>query len=134
MLPLFSYGTLRDPELQEALFDRTFTTAAATLHGYVIVSTGTYLTATKHPGGFIRGALVRLDEEGYRIADRWENLEVYVRKEAVALDEAGNRVPCFFYLRPDMQGAIVTDERLSDLPREQMLAEIRAFRAQISER
>lgn len=129
MLPLFSYGTLRDPELQQALFDRTYETRPAVLHGYVIVSTGGYLSAMQSEGDSICGALVELDEAGYAIADRWEDLDVYVRQAAVAVDQDGNRLPCFLYVRPDQRGEIVVDGRLSDFSREKMLADIRAFRA-----
>jgi gamma-glutamylcyclotransferase (GGCT)/AIG2-like uncharacterized protein YtfP len=132
MLPLFAYGTLRDPELQQALFNRTFATSDATLHGYAIVAMpGGYYSAIKRPGALIAGSLVELDEAAYAIADRWEDLDVYTRTAGVALDRGGTRRPCFFYIRPDAAGEPLGEGGVATISREAVLADISRFRASL---
>lgn len=134
MMPLFSYGTLRDAELQRELFDREYPTRPATLEGYVVVAAeGGYLSVVPRAGGRVRGALVALDEAGFETADRWEDLNIYRRARAVAVDAGGSRVPCFVYLRHAAAGPVVDDRRLSTLSRARMIADIRAFRGRPDE-
>ncbi|GAC1414027.1 MAG: hypothetical protein NVSMB5_01430 [Candidatus Velthaea sp.] len=130
MLPLFSYGMLRDSQAQRALFDCEYPTRPATLHDYAVVDTGgEYLSAVMHAGRRIRGSLIALDERGYAVADRWEDLEVYTRIRAIATDERGQPVACFVYLRPAASGPPVDDGRIANVTQDEILADIRRFRA-----
>jgi gamma-glutamylcyclotransferase (GGCT)/AIG2-like uncharacterized protein YtfP len=130
MLPLFAYGTLRDPEYQRELFDRTFPMRPAEAPGFLAVSTGGgYLAATPRPGATIAGALVELDAAAYAIADAWEDRSVYDRIESVARLTDGEPVRCFIYMRPGADGAAVGDGRLADRARSEVIADIRRFRA-----
>jgi gamma-glutamylcyclotransferase (GGCT)/AIG2-like uncharacterized protein YtfP len=129
MLPLFAYGTLRDPEYQLELFARTFAMELAEVSGFVVLSTGGgYLAATPRPGTTIRGALVALDAAAYAVADAWEDLAVYDRITVDArrtLDRVVQR--CFMYVVPEARGTPVVDERPADRSRAEVVADIRRF-------
>ncbi len=130
MLPLFSYGTLRDPEYQRELFARTYPMRRARVRDFIVVSTGGgYLAAAPHIGGIIDGALVELDAPGYAIADAWEDRTVYDRVSVEAEVETGRIVPAYIYVQLAARGVPVGDERLADRARADVIADIRAFRA-----
>jgi gamma-glutamylcyclotransferase (GGCT)/AIG2-like uncharacterized protein YtfP len=130
VFPLFAYGTLRDPEYQRELFGRTYAMQPARVSGFVVRSTGGgYLAATPTDGGTIIGAIVALDAAGYAIADAWEDRSVYDRIEVDAHCDDARIVRCFIYVRPGAQGAVVADARLTDRPRADVIADIRALRA-----
>jgi gamma-glutamylcyclotransferase (GGCT)/AIG2-like uncharacterized protein YtfP len=131
MLPLFAYGTLRDPEYQRELFGRTYAMQPATVDDFAVVSTGGgYLAATASPGAMVRGALVALDEAAYAIADEWEDLAVYERIETDARLANGVRQRCCMYERAGVHGPAVTDERTADRSRAAVIEDIRRFRAE----
>jgi gamma-glutamylcyclotransferase (GGCT)/AIG2-like uncharacterized protein YtfP len=130
MLPLFAYGTLRDPDYQRELFARTFKMEPATVSGFAIRSTGGgYLAAAPQPGAAIAGMLVDLDAAAYVIADAWEDRSVYDRVEVQACRADGRLRRCFIYVQLHASGTIVADDRLADRPRAEVLADIRRFRA-----
>jgi gamma-glutamylcyclotransferase (GGCT)/AIG2-like uncharacterized protein YtfP len=130
MLPLFAYGTLRDPQYQRELFERTFPQRPAQVRGYVVVSTGGgYLAAAPRPGETIAGALVELDLAAYAIADAWEDLTIYERVEVTAYGRGERLERCFMYVQPGAAGPPVTDGRWSDRARADVIADIRRFRA-----
>jgi gamma-glutamylcyclotransferase (GGCT)/AIG2-like uncharacterized protein YtfP len=133
MLPLFAYGTLRDPEYQRELFDRVFPQRPAEVRDYVVVSTGGgYLAAAFRPGAEITGSLVELDSAAYAIADAWEDRTIYDQIEVTASSGAGRSERCFMYVRPAAAGPAVKDGRLSDRSRAEVIGDIRQFRASVS--
>jgi gamma-glutamylcyclotransferase (GGCT)/AIG2-like uncharacterized protein YtfP len=132
VLPLFAYGTLRDPEYQREIFARTYAMRPAQVRDFIVVSTrGGYLAALPQAGATIAGALIELDAEGYAIADAWEDRTVYDRVEVEARDVDGRSERCWLYVyaRPAAGGSPVTDGRLSDRTRTAVIADIRTFRA-----
>jgi gamma-glutamylcyclotransferase (GGCT)/AIG2-like uncharacterized protein YtfP len=130
LLPLFAYGTLRDPEYQLELFGQTFPMRRAQLAGYVVrVTEHGYLAAAEWEGGVVDGALVALDAAAYDVADAWEDLDVYERLEVDARDGAGVTSRAYLYARPRCAGPLVTDGRLTDRSRADVIADIRQFRA-----
>jgi gamma-glutamylcyclotransferase (GGCT)/AIG2-like uncharacterized protein YtfP len=130
ILPLFAYGTLRDPEYQRELFARTYPMRRARVEGFIVVSTGGgYLAAIPRTGGIIDGALVELDAPGYAIADAWEDRTIYDRVSVEARVESGRIVPAYLYVQLAARGEPVTDGRLADRARADVIADIRAFRA-----
>ena len=129
MLPLFAYGTLRDPEYQRELFARTYPMQRACVTGFIVVSTGAgYLAATPRDEATIDGVLVDLDDAGYAIADAWEDRTVYDRVEIEAYGQDGRMQRCWIYVQLDAGGAPVADERLADRARADVIADIRRFR------
>jgi len=134
VLPLFAYGTLRDPQYQHELFGRTYPMEPAHVSGYIVLSmAGGYLAATQRPGAQIAGALVALDARGYAIADAWEDRTIYDRIEVDAHSATGPR-RCFIYIQPAALGAPVTDARLADRPRAEIIDDIRRFRSTLDHR
>lgn len=95
MIPVFSYGTLRDAEFQHALFGRTYPTRPATLPGWrVVVCEGGYFTVIADPSASTAGDLVALDRRALTIADGWEGTEYRrLRVRADARD-------AWLYVRP----------------------------------
>lgn len=130
--PLFAYGTLRDPEYQRELFGAEFTMEPARIRGFSVrASTGGYLAAVADPAGVIDGALVHLDAAARLVADAWEDLTVYARAAAVARLADGRDVACFLYVRAGIAGPPVTDGRLTDRSRADVITDIRRFRAEL---
>ncbi len=133
MLPLFAYGTLRDPDYQRELFGRTYQMHRAFVVDYAVTSTPTgYLAATPRAGFNIDGAIVEIDEVGLAIADAWEDRDVYDRIEVDAWRKDGREVRCFMYVVADADGPPIADARLTDRSRAEVIADIRRFRASLS--
>lgn len=129
-LPLFAYGTLRDPQYQRELFGRTFVMHDAQVAGFAVVSTGAgYLAATPRPGSTVAGALVELDDGAYAVADAWEDLTVYERTIVEARRPNGKSRRAIMYIVRDARGSAVSDARLSDRARADVVEDIRRFRA-----
>jgi gamma-glutamylcyclotransferase (GGCT)/AIG2-like uncharacterized protein YtfP len=84
--PLFGYGTFRKSAWRDAILGAAYPAQPATLRGYRRVSTRSgYLSLreTLFEVSLIEGVLVELDEVGWRIADRWEEVPKYQRVETV---------------------------------------------------
>jgi gamma-glutamylcyclotransferase (GGCT)/AIG2-like uncharacterized protein YtfP len=131
MLPLFAYGTLRDPGYQRELFDRTYPMRPAQARDFVVVGTrGGYLAALPRAGGTIAGALVELDAAGYAIADAWEDRSLYDRvKIQVSSGNGSERCFVYVFIGSGAGSEPVADQRLTDRSRTAVIADIRRFRA-----
>jgi gamma-glutamylcyclotransferase (GGCT)/AIG2-like uncharacterized protein YtfP len=129
MIEVFAYGTLRDAQYQQALFDATMPMRPATLVDWqIVVHEGGFLTLIRAPGELVYGDLVLLDEEALAIADAWEEVPLYQRLRVEATAADGAPVPCWVYVR-------ATDSRVRPAPgelarhtRRDVLSRIRAFR------
>ena len=97
---LFAYGTLRDPDVQRAVFGREPETEVDSLAGYrlatVSIGGGTYRTLRPAPDGGerIEGLVLRLRAPELARADSYEGDTDYVRV-GVALESGRN---AFVYL------------------------------------
>ncbi len=103
---LFSYGTLRDPAVQRALFGREVPCAADSLPGFrieqvtitdaeVIATSGSNSHPILRPGtadDVVSGACLELDDDQLAAADRYE-VDDYVRIEVTAT--SGRRVSVY---------------------------------------
>jgi len=129
MNQLFAYGTLRDPEYQQALFDRKLATRPATLPDWVaVVAENGYLTLTPACGETVRGELLALDDAALALADAWEDVD-YERLPIEARAANGERVAAFVYVRPTASRARPPAGTLALHPREHVLAAIARVRA-----
>lgn len=129
-LPLFSYGTLRDPEYQRELFGRSFPMQAARVLGFAAHTTDTgYLAAAARDGMAIDGMLVALDDAAYLVADDWEDMSVYDRTTVDARVVNGSLEQCCMYVARNVGGIVVMDARLAEVPRATVISDIRRFRA-----
>jgi gamma-glutamylcyclotransferase (GGCT)/AIG2-like uncharacterized protein YtfP len=126
---LFTYGTLRDPEYQAALFDRPLPMRPATLAGWrVVVAESGYLTIVRAPGERIAGDLVELDAADLVRADGWEGPE-YARSAVVAQAGNGTEIACEVYVKPTASREPPPAGAVAGHAREHVLAQILAFRA-----
>jgi len=95
--PLFSYGTLRDPQVQQALFGRRVAESPDALVGYALdwveiaddgvvalsgASRHSILRRSGDPADRIEGAVLALTEAELALADEYE-ADAYVRVEEV---------------------------------------------------
>jgi gamma-glutamylcyclotransferase (GGCT)/AIG2-like uncharacterized protein YtfP len=126
---LFAYGTLRDAEYQQALFDRVLPARPATLQGWlVVVAEGGYLTLVRAPGESVSGDLLALDDAALALADAWEDVPLYERLRVETRDAAGMAVPAFVYVRPTASRERAPAGMLAQRERADVLAHIRACR------
>jgi gamma-glutamylcyclotransferase (GGCT)/AIG2-like uncharacterized protein YtfP len=109
---LFSYGTLRQPEVQQANYGRLLEGSEDALAGYrlaplaisdpeVVRLSGkavhTIAGLSRDPRDLVRGTVFRLTEADLAATDRYE-VDVYARREVELV--SGTRA--FVYVGPDM--------------------------------
>jgi gamma-glutamylcyclotransferase (GGCT)/AIG2-like uncharacterized protein YtfP len=127
VIPLFAYGTLRDPEYQAALFGRTYPTRPATLSGWrVVVGDGGYFTVVADPAACTAGDLVALDDPGLAIADGWEGAH-YARLTVRAHDADGTPGDAWLYVCPTTSRDAPPPGATALHARADVLAAIRAY-------
>lgn len=127
MIPVFSYGTLRDAEYQRELFGRAYPTHPASLPGWrVVVCEGGYFSVVVDPAGCIAGDLVALDERALAIADGWEGPE-YGRQRVRANAADGKGTDAWLYVRPTASLSSPPAGTMAQHPRNDVLAAIRAY-------
>jgi gamma-glutamylcyclotransferase (GGCT)/AIG2-like uncharacterized protein YtfP len=130
---VFAYGTLRDAEYQQALFDRVLPARPATLSGWLaVVAEGGYLTLVRAPGENVSGDLLVLDDAALGLADAWEEVPLYARLRVETRDAAGAAVPAFVYVRPTASRRRAPAGMLAQHERAEVLAHIRACRTNYS--
>lgn len=118
---LFSYGTLQQPEVQEANYRRRLEGTPDTLCGYRLVplpitdpevvrisgkAVHTIARRTGDPNDLIPGVVFRLSEEELAATDRYE-VDVYGRVE-VAL---ASGLRAWVYVGPDLSSSDASAER-----------------------
>jgi gamma-glutamylcyclotransferase (GGCT)/AIG2-like uncharacterized protein YtfP len=121
---LFAYGTLRDPEYQEALFGRRLAMQPATLPDWVaVVAENGYLSLMRAPGEAVSGELLALEDDALALADAWEDV-AYERLLLEARDANGKPMSAFVYVRPTASRERAPAGTLASHPRARVLAEI----------
>jgi gamma-glutamylcyclotransferase (GGCT)/AIG2-like uncharacterized protein YtfP len=106
-LPLFSYGTLRHPEVQLHLFGRTVKSEDAVLHGYrVVAGPDGYFFIEQDETTETAGELLFLTQEQVYRADQWEEVPLYVRSRVTVQLSNGDSVSAWAYFRPEMTGML----------------------------
>jgi len=107
LLPLFSYGTLRHPEVQLHLFGRTVKSEDAVLHGYrVVAGPDGYFFIEQDETTETAGELLFLTQEQVYRADQWEEVPLYVRSRVTVQLSNGDSVSAWAYFRPEMTGML----------------------------
>lgn len=129
MIEVFAYGTLRDVQYQQALFDATMPMRPATLADWqIVLHEGGFLTLVHAPGEIVHGDLLLLDEEALGIADAWEEVPLYERLRVEACSATGEPVPCWVYVRATASRERPAPGVLARHNRRDVLSRIRAFR------
>jgi gamma-glutamylcyclotransferase (GGCT)/AIG2-like uncharacterized protein YtfP len=130
VIEIFAYGTLRDREYQQALFDRTLPMRSATLAGWLaVVAESGYLTLVRAPGETVAGDLLTVDDDALALADAWEEVPLYERLRAEARAADGSPVAAWVYVRPSDSRERAPRDMLARHEHKAVLAQIRRFRA-----
>jgi gamma-glutamylcyclotransferase (GGCT)/AIG2-like uncharacterized protein YtfP len=128
--PLFGYGTFRKAAWRDAILGAQYHVQPATLRGYRRVACASgYLSlrTTVMDVSLIEGVLIELDELGWQIADRWEEVPKYHRREIV-VNTMGGRADAWTYICTDDSGATpVDDDRLALISNAEVEAAIETF-------
>jgi gamma-glutamylcyclotransferase (GGCT)/AIG2-like uncharacterized protein YtfP len=128
-MEIFAYGTLRDAEYQQALFDRTLPARPATLPGWVaVIADGGFLTLVAAAGETVSGDLVAVDDEALALADAWEEVPLYERLAVEVRAADGSGIAASVYVRPSASHERAPAGMLAAHERGEVLVRIRAFR------
>ncbi|EDQ84374.1 uncharacterized protein MONBRDRAFT_34713 [Monosiga brevicollis MX1] len=109
---VFSYGTLRAPELQEILLGRRVEMRRAVLEDFAVQVDPHlgYLMLAVSPGSRVEGCLLEVTPAELLRFDAWEEVPLYQRAQVQArLAHTHELVSAICYLRPDVQGEPVSD-------------------------
>ncbi len=112
MKPLFGYGTFRKTAWRERILGVAYPAKPATLRGYRRIACASgYLSLreTVFEVGLIEGVLIELDELGWRVADRWEEVPKY-RRADVAVNTMDGPLDAWTYVCADDTGAVPVDD------------------------
>ncbi|HEX3550742.1 MAG TPA: gamma-glutamylcyclotransferase family protein [Candidatus Elarobacter sp.] len=112
MTPLFGYGTFRRTAWRVAILGADYPAQPATLRGYRRIACASgYLSLreTLFDVALVHGVLIELDELGWRIADRWEEVPKYLRTPVVVNSMHGP-IDAITYICADDAGASPVDE------------------------
>jgi gamma-glutamylcyclotransferase (GGCT)/AIG2-like uncharacterized protein YtfP len=141
--PLFGYGTFRRTAWRDAILGAPYPAQPATLRGYRRIACASgYLSLreTLFDVNLVHGVAIDLDELGWKIADRWEEVPKYRRIDVVVSTMHGP-LEAQAYVCANDEGAIpVDDDRLAlitDADVEEAIAtfgpRMRALRAHAAE-
>ncbi|MDB5070849.1 MAG: hypothetical protein JWM87_1960 [Candidatus Eremiobacteraeota bacterium] len=116
MKPLFGYGTFRRTAWRNAILGAEYPTQPATLRGYRRIACASgYLSLreTLFDVNLIHGVLVELDELGWKIADRWEEVPTYGRVDLTVSTMNGPLEAIAYICSDDTDATPVDDDRLA---------------------
>jgi gamma-glutamylcyclotransferase (GGCT)/AIG2-like uncharacterized protein YtfP len=134
MKPLFGYGTFRKTAWRDAIFGAAYACEPATLTGWhrIAVASG-YLSLreTVVPLAVVPGALIALDDIGWRIADAWEEVPKYVRVEVEVNTMRGPVAAVTYVSAQDEPTLPVDDDRFALLSDAEVEASIDTFAAKM---
>ena len=129
---LFSYGTLKDPEIQKALFGHQLEMRQAFLKDWRLYSAADGYFFIKQENGFsVEGCILYVTQEQLRIADWWEEVPDYERMRITAHAEDRGACAAQVYTRPDGMGRPVKHSGISDHVLEQVISEAKKLKKRI---
>lgn len=131
---LFSYGTLMDVEIQKILFDQEIKMINAILADYkVYADLDGYYYVKKYVGQLIQGKVLELTKDQIWIADQWEEVPIYIRKEVNVKLENGESTKVFIYEKNNIKSEIEANSNsLSNLPLEEVITEAKKLKNQLN--
>ena len=133
---LFSYGTLRNPEIQKRLFGTVLRQTPARLIGHAVYECQKdgYYFLKKESGSEVEGHLIELNDEQLWICDQWEEVPLYIQ-EVVQVETPGGHQDAIVYRKTNAAGNVrVNLSRKSTYSAhilEDTLREAEAFRTRI---
>ncbi|MCB0611409.1 MAG: gamma-glutamylcyclotransferase [Lewinellaceae bacterium] len=124
---LFVYGTIKDAEVQLCLFDAVPPTRPGVLEGFAVhINDQGYYFLMPMPGNPIQGLVLSLTPQQLANADAWEDVPYYTRKK-YAVQVGGDVEECWVYNGNFQSFGLADLNRIADVDREKVLAEIRAI-------
>jgi gamma-glutamylcyclotransferase (GGCT)/AIG2-like uncharacterized protein YtfP len=114
--PLFGYGTFRRTAWRNAILGADYPAQPATLRGYRRIACASgYLSLreTLFDVNLVHGVLVELDELGWKIADRWEEVPTYRRTDVEVSTMNGPVEATAYICSDDTDATPVDDDRLA---------------------
>jgi len=96
VLKVFSYGTLKDPNIQLQLFNRTIQGRSAKINNWILFTNIEGYFCITQGSDTIYGTILELTKEEIKIADKYE--EGYSRIETIAEIIDGNKESVFVYV------------------------------------
>lgn len=129
---LFTYGTLRDPEIQQILFGGHRPSEMARLSGWLLCASDEdgYLFIRPEPTTTVIGAVIELDATMLAIADQWEEVPRYQREKVQVQNADGTCREAWAYTQRNGHGAIYSGTETSLLDRQTVLAAAELFKRQ----
>ncbi|MFZ5974878.1 MAG: gamma-glutamylcyclotransferase family protein [Bacillota bacterium] len=129
---LFSYGTLKEPEIQEILFGQQVEMEKAVLINWrVYCGSDGYFFVRGETGYSVEGCILVLSEEQLHIADRWEEVPSYIRISTCAYLEDGSACEVWVYAKPDEQGEPAEHAWRSGVAIERVIAEAKELKRRL---
>lgn len=102
---LFSYGTLKDPRIQQELFGKILSFKDGLIKDWgLFVGEDGYLFVKPLEGETLSGVILSLSDSDLAMADLWEDLDVYDREEVTALGDDGLLRTVWLYTRRNGRG------------------------------
>ncbi|RSD28705.1 gamma-glutamylcyclotransferase family protein [Mesobacillus subterraneus] len=129
---LFSYGTLKQKEIQKILLGTDVKMRAATLPDWRLYEDVDQYYFIKPEAGYqVGGCILDLTKEQFWVIDQWEDIPSYTRMK-VTVESKGQLVEnVYIYVRPGSEGTPVLNPGLSGHSKETDLATARLFRERL---
>lgn len=123
-----------DVEIQKILFDQEIKMINAILADYkVYADLDGYYYVKKYVGQLIQGKVLELTKDQIWIADQWEEVPIYIRKEVNVKLENGESTKVFIYEKNNIKSEIEANSNsLSNLPLEEVITEAKKLKKQLN--
>lgn len=131
---LFSYGTLKQKEIQRILLGTEVKMRAAVLYDWRLYEdVDQYYFIKPDPGHDVRGYILELTPEQFWVIDQWEEIPCYSRMKVSVSCDGKQIEDVFIYVRPESVGKPVFNPGLSGHSMETDLATARLFRENLDD-
>jgi gamma-glutamylcyclotransferase (GGCT)/AIG2-like uncharacterized protein YtfP len=129
---LFAYGTLKDPDIQKALFEKKPNMKKARVPGWSLqVASDGYLFIKPMLDRAVDGVLLELDKADLDRADLWEDVPTYRRERLSALTESDELVGVWAYTRRYATGDPYPEDGIGPHNKDVVIREIHEMLTQL---
>ena len=123
---LFVYGTLKDPDVQKALFNKKPNMKRAHIPGWSLhVASDGYLFIKPMLDRSVDGVLLELEKEDLDRADLWEDVPTYRRERLSARTESDEIVGVWSYTKRYGAGKQYQEDGIGLHDKESVIQEVR---------
>ena len=129
---LFAYGTLKDPDIQKALFEKEPNMKEAHVPGWSLhIASDGYLFIKPMLDRSVDGVLLELDKEDLDRADLWEDVPTYRRERLSARTESDEIVGVWAYTRRYAAGEPYLEDNIGHHKKDVVIREIHEMLTQL---